>query len=184
MKSSTLFTAITGLLIAAASCPPVAAQTCPPGIPRVAPDSRYIDHGDGTITDQQTGLMWKRCSEGLSGAACSGTPSAVTWPEALTAAADSSFAGHSDWRMPSVKELHSLVETGCHSPSINTNRFPNTPFEPPLLPGAFWTSTTEPAILGQAVQPDVFGVGFRNGGVGKAWKIKPSALLRLVRAGR
>ncbi|WP_169314601.1 PEGA domain-containing protein [Thiothrix nivea] len=32
---------------------------------------RYIDHGNGTITDSQTRLMWKKCSEGQSGNACS-----------------------------------------------------------------------------------------------------------------
>jgi hypothetical protein len=116
---------------------PVGAQTCPPGIPRVAPDSRYINNGNGTITDQQTGLMWKRCSEGQSGSSCSGTPSLATWQTALQSAAGSAFAGFVDWRLPSVKELHSLVEYGCHSPSINTNRFPNTP-------GAiYWTSTSD-----------------------------------------
>jgi hypothetical protein len=148
------------------------AQTCPPGHPRVAPDSRYSDHGDGTVTDLQTGLMWKRCSEGQSGTACSGTESIQTWQAALTTAANSSFAGYSDWRLPSVKELQSLVETGCHSPSINGVRFPNTPSN------SFWTSTT---VASNASNARV--VNFSSGNVNGS--VKSGNLgVRLVRAGQ
>jgi len=80
-------------------------QTCPPGNPRIAPDSRYSDNGNGTVTDHHTGLMWKQCSEGQSGAACSGSVTTMRWAAALAAGANSSFAGFNDWRLPNTKEL-------------------------------------------------------------------------------
>ena len=55
------------------------AQTCPPGNERVAPNSRYTNHGNGTVTDSKTALMWKQCSEGQSGSACTGTHTTQPW---------------------------------------------------------------------------------------------------------
>lgn len=149
------------------------AQTCPPGYPRVAPDSRYIDHGDGTVTDKQTGLMWRRCSEGQSGIACSGTASMQSWQVALTTAANSSFAGYSDWRLPSVKELQSLVETGCYGPSINSFRFPSTEER-----GDFWTSSTVASNTSSA-----WLISLYHGYVGFVAKSQPLGVW-LVRAGQ
>ena len=108
------------------------AQTCQPeSIPASTPDSQLQDNGDGTITDRKTGLMWKQCSEGQSGADCaSGSAEPFTWQQALqrTQAVNRSggFAGASDWRVPNIKELHSLVEQQCQRPAINLTRFPNT----------------------------------------------------------
>lgn len=61
------------------------AQTCKSAIKATAPDIRYTDNGNGTVTDNQTGLMWKQCSEGQSGIDCA-TESATTyytWQAAL-----------------------------------------------------------------------------------------------------
>ncbi|MCP4235257.1 MAG: DUF1566 domain-containing protein, partial [Aestuariibacter sp.] len=38
---------------------------CQVDIPASTPDSQLQDNGDGTVTDNKTGLMWKQCSEGL-----------------------------------------------------------------------------------------------------------------------
>lgn len=124
------------LMVLLACSGTLGAQTCPSGNPRNAPNSRYIDHGNGTVTDTQTALMWKQCSEGQSGAGCSGGLSEMDWQEALATAGASGFAGYSDWRLPSVKELQSLVETGCYSPAINGVLYPGTPNS------LYWSSTT------------------------------------------
>lgn len=59
----------------------------------------YIDHGDGTITDQVTGLMWSK------------SPSApLSFKSAFAFAKASRLGGHDDWRVPSVKELYSLMD--------------------------------------------------------------------------
>ena len=93
------------------------------------PDEVYIDHGDGTVTDTRTGLMWRQCSEGQNGANCEiGSVQMISsWADALRLAEASSFAGRSDWRLPNVKELYSLVEECRTFPTINVHRFPNTP---------------------------------------------------------
>ena len=107
------------------------AQTCLDTIEAAAPDGRYTDHGDGTVTDKITKLMWKQCSEGQSGTDCSGgTATTKTWQVALQVPANintqGGFAGYSDWRLPNIKELKSLVELRCFLPAINATHFPNT----------------------------------------------------------
>ncbi|MBK1647788.1 DUF1566 domain-containing protein [Rhabdochromatium marinum] len=103
-------------------------QVCNDAIPATAPDGRYVINDNGTVTDGITGLMWKRCAEGLSGTDCSsGTAATYTWQQALELAPLSNFAGYTDWRLPNLKELSSLVEMRCHNPAINGNSFPNTP---------------------------------------------------------
>lgn len=106
----------------------VAAQVCPGGIPQTTPATEFTDHGDGTVTHHPTGLMWKRCVEGLTGAACaSGTATGYTWQGALQLADGHDFAGYSDWRVPNIKELTSIVEMSCYDPAINLSVFPNDP---------------------------------------------------------
>lgn len=48
----------------------VQAVTCEKNLPASNPDAVYAEHGDGTVTDTRTGLMWKQCVEGRSGANC------------------------------------------------------------------------------------------------------------------
>jgi hypothetical protein len=59
--------------------------------------------------------MWMRCALGQNwnGATCTGSGQAYTWQAALQAAEGSSFAGYSDWRLPDIKELSSIVEQAC-----------------------------------------------------------------------
>jgi hypothetical protein len=76
--------------------------------------------------------MWKKCLEGISGDACeSGSVKLFTWQQSLQQPIfvnnSGGFAGHSDWRIPNIKELISLIEAQCYDPAINLNRFPNTP---------------------------------------------------------
>ena len=104
------------------------AQTCNESIPASAPDGRFSDNGDGTVTDSATGLTWQQCAEGLSGAGCAtGSAASLTWGQALQRGMDAEFAGFSDWRVPNKNELASLVEERCYNPAINTSTFPNTP---------------------------------------------------------
>ncbi|TVR02246.1 MAG: DUF1566 domain-containing protein [Desulfovibrionales bacterium] len=113
------------------------AEHCLQGSSPSNPDDYYRDNDDGTITDIRTGLMWKKCSEGQvwNGISCTGIAYAFTWNSALRHASVHSYANYSDWRMPNVKELVSLVEFCRVTPSINTKFFPNTPAT------FFWTSS-------------------------------------------
>ncbi len=62
----------------------------------------YTDNSDGTITDNVTGLMWQQ-DPGKK----------MTWPEAVEQLAvmnETEFAGYSDWRIPTIKELFSIID--------------------------------------------------------------------------
>ncbi|MCI5138744.1 MAG: DUF1566 domain-containing protein, partial [Candidatus Electrothrix sp. AR1] len=100
---------------------------------------QYIDHGDGTITDTKTGLMWKRCPEGLSGDNCEdGKVEDYTWDDAMQRFKNVEFAGYADWRLPTIDELKTLVycskgknkegdcKNGSEAPAIIQQVFPNT----------------------------------------------------------
>lgn len=108
------------------------AQNClSDSMAETTPNTQFVIHGDGTITDTSTALMWKQCLEGLNGIECqSGILNETNWSEALTTpqALNNSggFAGFADWRLPNVAELVSLVEEQCSSPAINASVFPNT----------------------------------------------------------
>ena len=161
---------------------PALAQICPAGNPRTAPDVRYavIETGAGSgefiVTDGHTGLVWKRCPEGLSGHDCDmGAISTLNWQDALGAAFaanDSGHASYSDWRLPSVVELRSLVESGCHDPSINLVIFPANGI------GEYWTSTPT------SQSSFAWMVGFRYGGLFDGAKSSAYGGVRLVRGGR
>ena len=156
----------------------VQAQTChPESIPASTPDSQLQDNGDGTITDTKTGLMWKQCVEGQSGSDCaSGSAKTFTWQQALqraqTVNSSGGFAGASDWRLPNIKELSSLVEQQCWEPTINLTRFPHASSD------GLWSSS--------AVAGSTDGAWFVDFGYGYTfWDSKGySYRLRLVRSGQ
>lgn len=107
--------------------------TCVASINASKPDTIYTDNGNGTITDNQTHLMWIQCSEGLSSGVSpcdSGTMMYFTWEEALvyveTFNSGGGFAGHTDWRLPNVNELASLIERRCYNAAVNETFFANT----------------------------------------------------------
>jgi hypothetical protein len=110
----------------------VAAQTCKSYIPDNNPSERYINHDDGTVTDKDTGLMWKQCVEGQSGInnCAIGSNTKKNWKDALLEVGkvnESGFAGYADWRLANLTELDSLVTQNCYSPSINSSVFPADP---------------------------------------------------------
>jgi len=90
----------------------------------------YTDHGDGTVTDHVTGLMWPKDGNGLG---CWNGQTA-TWTEAIDYCESLDFAGYTDWRLPNVRELVSLINWGNYGPTIDTTVFINTNYD-------YWTST-------------------------------------------
>jgi len=135
MKHDRFCTIAAGLLLSVAGAAS-ADQYCRDDIPSTAPDSRFADNGNGTVSDAATGLIWKQCAEGLSGAGCvTGVAAAFNWQQALQRATDATFAGQTDWRLPNKNELESLVERRCYDPAINARFFPNTPSD------WFWSSS-------------------------------------------
>ena len=119
----------------------------------VWPNPRFTDNGNGTVTDNLTGLIW------LQNANCMGTnypefdnddiagDGSVTWQHSLDFIADindgtySSCGGVSpfnDWRLPNIRELHSLVDYGNAYPAISSDH----PFENFQFDNHYWSANT------------------------------------------
>ena len=69
----------------------------------------FGDNGDGTITDRATGLTWTKLDSGHLKAG-ENQDGKLNWEQALRWAEDFEYAGYSDWRLPNIKELQSLVD--------------------------------------------------------------------------
>ena len=88
---------------------------------------RFTDNGDDTVTDNNTKLIWSKdanlCGE-------------KDWQEACSNCAGLTLAGHSDWRLPSISELKSLIDTKQSNPALPLgNPFMN-------VHSYYWSSTT------------------------------------------
>jgi hypothetical protein len=105
-----------------------------------SPISRFKQDLQGNILDTHSGLIWKRCMEGLTGEACDeGEQLKTSWLQALLYAEkisnNETTPLATNWRLPNIKELQSIVETQCEEPALNPFVFPNIPFE------NVWSST-------------------------------------------
>lgn len=132
----------------------------------------YTDNGDGTITDNVTGLMWqKSMGEKLS------------FEEATRRAKESDVGGYHDWRVPSIKELYSLILFAGRvqgqkaiEPFIDTNYFGQSIGNPSKgereIDAQTWSSTE---YVGRTMRNDetVFGVNFVDGRIKGYPKYKP-----------
>lgn len=145
-----------------------------------APPSRYEAQADGTVKDKATGLHWRQCQDGLSGAGCSdGSAVAYTWQEALNRVAavnQAGFAGYKDWRLPNRNELASIVDYSDNKPALDRTVF--TGFTAGAATPSFWTSTPFSAD-GQLI----WAVDFNDGYVAMRDRLTSLPLL-LVRAGQ
>lgn len=105
--------------------------------------SRFLQHPDGTITDQVTGLIWSSLIYSDS----------LTWENALIYADSNTLGGNTDWRIPNIKELQSLSSVTFGNPSIDRSTFTN------MVTGKFWSSTTLPNQTSKAWYLDTqFGI--------------------------
>jgi len=82
-------------------------------------DGRFVINGDGTATDNCTGLMWQEQTADLNGDGAGNDADKVLWCEAIDYCENLTFAGHDDWRLPNVRELESIVDYGRQGPSID-----------------------------------------------------------------
>jgi hypothetical protein len=100
--------------------------------------NNFVDNGNGTITDNATGLMWQQSDDGNS----------RNWEDALSYCENLSYGGHSDWRLPNAKELHSILDYSrspltTNSPAIDplfSCALFNNPAGNPNY-GYYWTSS-------------------------------------------
>ncbi len=134
------------------------AQICYDDVVHTTPNGRFIDNGDGTVKDKKTDLIWMRCALGQEwdGQTCTGTAAAYTWQQALQVADGYTFAGNSNWHLPNIKELTSIVERACYEPAINQNVFPETPS------AYFWTASPVANSYDSAWDVYFYGGGDRS----------------------
>jgi formylglycine-generating enzyme required for sulfatase activity len=88
--------------------------------------SHFFDNGNGTITDNFTGLIWQKIQ----------STNLMTWEEALSYCKTLNLANKTDWRLPNIKELQSLNDPSLSKPSFNKTYFPN------INSGNYWSSTS------------------------------------------
>jgi hypothetical protein len=96
------------------------------------PNYTYTDNGDGTVTDSVTGLVWQQVI----------APGQYTQADALSYCNSLTLGGFSNWRLPTVIELFSIVDPNEFNPIIDPDFFPNTPAD------YFWTSTPGADFMG------------------------------------
>lgn len=90
---------------------------------RYAPS--FTDNGNGTITDNNSGLMWQKTDSGE-----------MTWDNARTGATSLNLAGYTDWRLPTAQEAFAILDHE-RNPALNPTYFLNNAGG---TPGYFWTS--------------------------------------------
>jgi hypothetical protein len=101
-----------------------------------SPVPRFTDHGNGTVTDNLTGLMWVKAPLTLPGND-KPWPSGLNWNSAIDLCRNLTYAGHSDWRLPNAHEQLSLIDYSKNHPALPAGH----PFVGLQFHG-FWTSTT------------------------------------------
>jgi hypothetical protein len=82
-------------------------------------EGRFVDNGDGTVTDTCTGLMWQQDTADVNADGKIDGRDRLVWCDALAYCENLSFAGHDDWRLPNVRELHSIIDYGRFAPAID-----------------------------------------------------------------
>jgi hypothetical protein len=150
----------------------------------------YVDNGDGTITDLNTGLMWEKKSDdaGLHDwdniyPWDPNDPGSIwSWIDQVNTEGGTGFAGYDDWRIPNVRELQSIADYEAYSPAVppifNTGCLPGCPVETCSCTASwnYWTSSTSVSEPSKG-----WVVGGVGGGIDR-WKLK--TVLNAVRAVR
>ncbi len=139
----------------------------------------YTDNGDGTITDNVTGLMWQKSFITLN------------WGDAESEAVSANTGGYTDWRVPTIKELYSLIiftgNQGTGNPSSSTPPADAVPFidtdyfdfeygqvaryiDAQYVTSTVYTSTTMNG------NPTFFGVNFADGRIKGYPQVRPDGV--------
>jgi hypothetical protein len=92
---------------------------------------RFVDNGDGTVTDRKTNLMWIKNGRRLE------FISALTWWDAIQKSNGIKVGGHDNWRLPTLEEWSSLIDTRHQSPAL----VEPSPFKNIVTHMPYWTMT-------------------------------------------
>jgi hypothetical protein len=116
-----------------------------PNVPFYGQDAHYAQSppsyevktidGDEIVLDHVTGLTWQRHDDGIK----------RTYREAMDYCENLPLAAYSDWRLPTKKELESIVDYSAFGPALDTVHFPYS-----YGPKDCYWSATAPASLAQS----------------------------------
>jgi len=97
------------------------------------PHSYTLLAGGIMVQDNVTGLIWQKDT----------APGTYNWDHAVSYCENLILGGYSDWRLPTIKELTTIVDSSIPypGPTINTDYFPNT------VSSFYWSSATLASIL-------------------------------------
>jgi hypothetical protein len=107
------------------------------------PSPRFIDHGNGTVTDRLTELMWTKDTNAPGPSACNPGESKY-WDVALDYIAclnKNKYLDFTDWRLPNRKEIFSLIDFGRHNPVLPLDH-PFTNVKSDQQTDTYWSSTS------------------------------------------
>ncbi|WP_319526507.1 DUF1566 domain-containing protein [uncultured Desulfosarcina sp.] len=143
------------------------------------PATNLVDNGDGTITDLTTGLMWQQKYK-----------HSLTWSEALSYCENLKLAGHSDWRLPHVHELQTIIDYSRFNPSADGTLLAMKPLtgknpaaiERAKLPIAdprltFWSSTKYES----SPERSIWVANFKKGSLARSVKTQSYAVRAVCR---
>jgi|GEM_PF-664649 len=137
------------------------AYTNPIWLSVAAPAAHYTDNSNGTIMDNKTGLMWQQADDGVE----------RYWDDASNhCCQDLRLGGYSDWRLPRVDELRTIVDYTRYKPAID-----------PVFNGRsgdYWSSSTYAGY-----PDDAWSVHFYYGYVNANYKTYSRFYVRCVRGG-
>ena len=137
----------------------------------VAPGNQYVLLAAGEVQDNYTHLIWQ---QGYSSAT-------MPWADAAAYCSTLGLNGNT-WRLPSIRELSTLVDEALVAPSINRTMFPNTKYGSRSI-NWYWASHTAAgnALAGWAINFDDGFTGFNAGATSSDWNYFPTAWTRCVR---
>lgn len=98
-------------------------------------NDRFVDNGDGTVTDHLLKVMWVRRPHTDLPDKSKGE---MNWEEAWKYCQALSYAGYSDWNLPTAREIASIIDFERINPAIDTSIFPD------IKSSWYWTKTQYP----------------------------------------
>lgn len=145
------------------------------------PEPRFIDHGNGTVTDRLTELIWLKDADYFR---------EVTWEQALEnvrglangkgGLSDGSKKG--SWRLPNIREIQSLIDYSTANPILPAGH----PFKN-VKPGIYWTSTSLAAspnlawMMTLGIGPTVFDLKINDN---RMWPVRDTGSSRVAKTGQ
>lgn len=125
-----------GVIATLLGCQSLAQAACYGGTPATAQTRFVLEQGEAR--DTRSGLIWKRCSVGLTwdGTGCAGTLTPLTLDLALAEAGQTGGG----WHVPNGAELQSLIDRDCGLPPVDPVVFPDIR---PTVEGLakYWTTS-------------------------------------------